>query len=526
MKKKNLFAIWAAAVLAAWGIKADPNDSQQLSLDSSNTTPTPNNNPVISGSNPVIISTSQAHNIDKLMSAMTSSRTLEILNERCRNALSIIDRSGSQQGLFYQTRTALKETITQLFAKSELLPVVGIYSFSVYAQNNVAPTSNLAQLQQGIDNIQYSGGGTKQYIALQLVKNYISANPDVANPGLVIPMMGDLQDDDPTRLMELVNAIKALAPDKIVFLPFLINAGYGVNYDLAAQIAGNPANIIYYPSPLELINDTDNVAKLICGVAPSQAPTTARSQTPTIAPSRAPTTSAPSLTPTTAPTTSGPSRAPTQNVTQAFLPPVNEMPPEIPAAVIATLILIFLCCCRKKTLDVAAEAAPETTVDIEATPALTVVNPIVAREEEFVATQHNKKRDTGTTNRSEPNYHGGTFWTGGLVQHKNTDSTWGNQDGKFNPTAKQTATPPTPPVTAPPPPATAEQAKKVETEYYIGPLSFLVTGLDLAGYENTNIRRALAKTDLPVKGTIAKLRKIFTNKDTDDSHHPTSGNSL
>lgn len=476
--------------------------------------------------------------------AIKNPRNLEIMQEKCRNALGILDRSGSQQALFEQTRTGLENTINEFFTLSETLPIVGIYSFSVYAQTNVAPTSNLAQLQQGIDSVQYSGGGTKQYLALQLVKNQIMANMALTDPGMVIPLIGDLQDDDPTRLMALVNDIKNLAPGKIQFLPLVVDAGYGVNSVLATQIAGNPANVKYYPTPLHLIQDATNVAASLCGVAPplststpsrmpTKSPTTKPTMTPTTAATFAPSSASTAATfvPSSAPTaaTFAPSSAPTSNVTQGV--PPSDVPQEIPIAIVASSLFALALCCRKKTKeqDVEAETPPER-VDVEA-PAPVVANPIFANEARHLVTRDSATRvdQIGRTQTVIPGWdsslpssqiHGGIFMTGGLLVHKKAPDQISPLPGTgefIHSEVEEKAEEAMLPNTSA---AKTKPATKKVPEVFIGPFSFVVAGLDLVGLEDTKTRKYLANTDIEVlqrskRAAAAVVTKVkeLTGKD-------------
>lgn len=438
----------------------------------------------------------------------------------CRSALAVLDRSGSQAALFTQTRAALSEVVNELFNQSpSKLPIVGVFSFSVYGQSNVVPTTSLPQLTQGIDGIAFSGGGTRLYTALQLVYNQLQANPSlVSDTVLVIPIISDFVDEKPAELLALVEAIRALAPGKIQFMPIGVRSDSPVNTALMEQIEPNPNYRKFFPTPAGLLADATNVAAQICS---DQAPVITNAPVTSAPVTSAPVTRGPTRMPVTgAPVMGAPvTETPTSSPAIEVVPPV--VPPEVavPIALAALAALALLLCCRKQTVQ--DEPAPkEVDVEANAIPSAFKSNPIATGE--FKAAKPNVIREKeedlhqGAGERiNQPNKYEG-FWTGGGNYNapKGQQRKFGDEQGVFNPGEEEKQDEPSlsrmSETTQPP----ASPAKKIE--YKVGPLAFIVAGMDLFGVDKElRARKILAKPELDVTSVVT----AFSSKKKSPDNH-------
>lgn len=363
------------------------------------------------------------------------------LAQSCSTAQFIVDRSGSQEAKFLESKLAVKQVMQGLSSLSATAPQLGVTSFSVYGTTDQPGTYDLQQALNTIDARTFTGGGTRLFTALQLIKNRLSSIPKGANGVIHLPIFSDFNDEKPEEAKALVQAIKDSG--NILFMCFGIDSGSGVNNKFMSEVCTNPEFVKYYPNTQALLQAITETTAMICGV-PVPAPTQTPVKAPTAAPVKAPTSKAPTASPSHAPIimsgnpTASPTRSPT---TAAVVPPEISPPPELGLLALASLAVCLCLPCARKTTKELGEKQPEQIArDVEAA---VIGNPILRMEmagtkplKETKPEMPNKLRVKPQEGQEEAlrvhRVEGAGPWTGGFVTQKTGEkSQWGDVKGAF-----------------------------------------------------------------------------------------------
>jgi hypothetical protein len=419
-----------------------------------------------------------------------TARLLDEVISVCRDADFLQDVSGSQIKLVEAIKNAMTTIVTEMFEESPAgAPEIGIFTFSVTGETKIGRSTNLSQLTQVISGITYRGGGTRLSTGLQqMLAEMIKSGGVPAGEVRVEAILSDFKveaADRPAVLATLNQIREAAKPGQVVFMPFGIDAGYGIDRPFMNQIATNQADIREYPNVSAFIAALFDVVKLICGAPPVVV------------------TFSPTLAPTFAPTKGD--------------PPGN---PAIPAALATAAFGLAWCCCRRKKKEENEETATPpsevvSVVDPEDPPA--AANPIFVAET-FVAKKPNVLREQPTEAHegagmitNQPRQDMGFFTGGGNYNApKGKQRQFGDLDGKFSPGAeeeKQPEPPVVPPRVPTPEPSEVDDDPYKNTQYKIGPFSMITHRL--AERENKGpvlkgVQRGLEWAEVPVPAIVAR----------------------